>query len=216
MSHADGALTANLPSVDVERVTAVLRALINNSSEFEDVCRLQSAKEAYEGIVNAYLQIDDVMSPSWPLHGATNTLKEKLVEAAFAKASKCRADVQAFLRRLCAIQKRIIEGISTCRSIRDVVVQRYGLQHAHDLPALTTLPLNSLVELAEEIGELCTQELVFKASLVEASAAPQPQELCRDQAQANLASWVARPFLKHARLATIREIFKCEQACVSV
>ena len=70
--------------------------------------------------------------------------------------------------------------------------------------------MQSFVELSEEAAALCARELFFKASLIEASAAPEPHGNIKEQAQANLAAWVARPFLDATRLGTIRSIFQAE------
>ena len=43
---------------DEERLIAGLRAVSENAREFEEICRLSSAKDSFEGLVNAYVEIE--------------------------------------------------------------------------------------------------------------------------------------------------------------
>jgi len=138
--------------------------------------------------------------------------QEHLVEAAFCKAQSSHAALKTYMGRLSMIHQRVQAGVEECRAVRDTVAHHLGVDQAYTTAALATLPLQSLVELAEETAELCSQELVFKAALIEAAAAPEPYGVGRVQAQANLSCWVARPFLGAARLGTIRRTLAAEQS----
>ena len=91
------------------------------------------------------------------------------------------------------IQKRIASAVDECRYLRDAASHEDGSAKAQNNPALLTLPMNAIgdaglsffkdtdsyaaflaVNLAEEAASLCVQELVFKSSLMEAVAAPEP------------------------------------------
>jgi len=87
-----------------------------------------------------------------------------------------------------------------------------NLTQAYHTAALASLSMQAFVELSEEASALCAREIFFKASLIEASAAPEPNGAIKEQAQANLAAWVARPFLNATRLATIRATFLSEMS----
>jgi len=198
---------------DEERLIAGLRAVSENAREFEEICRLSSAKDSFEGLVNAYVEIEDIMSPAWPLP-VTGTLKDRMVEAAFSKAETCRDALQKYLARLGSIRQRIAGGADECRTVRDCVALDLGVQQAYGSAALGTLSINALVELAQEVETLCSRELLFKASLIEASSAPEAPGSSSAEARANLAYWVGRPYLEPTRLATISAMFEAEQQCM--
>jgi len=91
-----------------------------------------------------FCAVSDVQSPSWPMPGATATLKERLVVVSSEKATASRAALQKYLARLGTIHSRIVGGVEDAQAARDAMAHEHGIMEAYTAPALTSLSMQGL------------------------------------------------------------------------